>query len=244
MVITNQQKKSTILYTALGSSLLLIFGGVFLFKTRQKSQKQELIIEKLEAKENERNRLAGNVHDSLAGSLRTAMIRVDNLNKELKNDALYEVGDTIELAYNKARTISKEYQKLNFDTITFKNYIKSLLFERQELYQITIDDVGIDTVDWKTINTEIKTEFYRILQEALLNIHKHANAKNVTVAFSLDKKNVQMNIKDDGLGMDISESFESVGLSNIQSRIEDLNGKLKIDSSPNNGFELMVFIPV
>ncbi len=244
LTITKQQQKTTALIATLSIISLLFFGSFFVFKQRQKSQKQRLIIEKLEAKENERNRLAGNVHDSLAGYLRKTMTKVDNLNKELKNPTLDQIGNSLEKAYDKARNISQEYQKLNFNKIPFKKYVTSLLFERQELYHINIDDEGLNDIDWSYVKPEIKVEFYRILQEALINISKHAKASNIIVSFTLKQKNLYMQVIDDGIGLDISQSFESVGLSNIQARIKDLNGTMNIKSQQNSGFELKVSIPV
>jgi len=242
--IKAKNKRQKLLFAIVILNVLSVFMLFFFYRTRQKQQRQLLIIKKLREKEDERNRLAGNVHDGLAGYLRKALNKVDNLNEQINNPALDEIGDTIETAYNKARNISQEYQKLNFDNITFSQHIRSLLIESEELYKFTINIEGINTINWSTISIDIKTEFYRILQEALINIHKHADATTVFIKFHSLKNTVQISIKDDGKGTTITKDFKNVGLANMESRVNDLNGKIKIISSKNNGFELIISTPI
>ena len=243
LLIEKQEKRAIAMLAIIVGVILLLIAGLFFHKTRQKQQRQALIIEKLRAKEDERNRLAGNVHDGLAGYLRKALNKVDNLNDKMNNTALDEIGNIIETAYNKARSISQEYQKLNFNRITFPQYIRSLVMESEDLYDITITTNAINSIEWSGVTADIKTEFYRALQEALINVHKHANATAATIGFRLLEDSIQINVKDNGIGADISKDFKSVGLANMESRINDLDGKIEIISSKNNGFELIISIP-
>ena len=78
------------------------------------------------------------------------------------------------------------------------------------------------------------------MQEQITNIIKHANAKEVIIEIYQDNGALILNIKDDGAGFDVSSKRNGVGLQNISSRVELLNGEVIINSSPGNGCDLQV----
>lgn len=245
LILIKKQKENLGLFTTIGILLLLIIIGYLFVLQRKKRIERMHLIDKLQSKEKERNRLSGNVHDSLAGSLRVAMNKVDSLNKTEKNPILGDVGDSLEIAYEKARSISQDYQSPDFSKISFVKHTKSLLFERSQEYDLIINEEDINSIEWKDISNEIKIEFYRILQECLLNIHKHANAEIVSIQFNSEVNYINLTIADDGNGITtVSENFENVGLSNLKNRIEDLNGSVHIYSEKNKGFSITIGIPL
>jgi signal transduction histidine kinase len=85
--------------------------------------------------------------------------------------------------------------------------------------------------------------FYRITQELLTNIVKHAEAKNVLISFTEQDEHIVLKIKDDGKGFDTFATHEGIGLRNIQNRAEVLNGTFKIESGQDVGSAVTVFIP-
>jgi signal transduction histidine kinase len=88
-----------------------------------------------------------------------------------------------------------------------------------------------------------QTCVYRVVQEALTNCARHANAKTVHVSVSAEDDNIQLIIRDDGAGF-VSDSVKGgLGLLSIRERVEGLNGSLVISSSPNKGTVLQVVIP-
>lgn len=90
---------------------------------------------------------------------------------------------------------------------------------------------------------KLKMALFRIIQEQLNNILKHANASEVTIQILRNNKSIQLAIKDDGNGFNVSEKKPGIGLKNIASRARCYDGIMKIDSAPGQGCTLTVLIP-
>ena len=90
----------------------------------------------------------------------------------------------------------------------------------------------------------MQTNLYRIVQEQLTNILKHAQASKVKILIRLTKKLIKLNISDNGKGFDMLTLKDGIGLENIKRRAEMFSGKCEIKSSPGNGCELMVELPL
>jgi signal transduction histidine kinase len=95
------------------------------------------------------------------------------------------------------------------------------------------------------ISEDLKLMIYRIIQEQLNNVVKHAEANNVQISLKIKKHNtIQLLIKDDGIGCDLSIHPNGVGLQNINTRAALHNGVVSLISTPTNGFELIVDFPM
>lgn len=89
---------------------------------------------------------------------------------------------------------------------------------------------------------ELKLTIYRIIQEQLNNIVKHAGASLITIHLEMTGSQIRLKIEDDGKGFDTSMRRNGIGLTNIINRAELFNGKVKIDSSPGNGCSVEVVL--
>ena len=112
------------------------------------------------------------------------------------------------------------------------------------------------------LSSEIETALYRVVQEALKNIARHAAARNVEISLNLNDGQANVSIIDDGIGFDMTElSIETIkeiegedlllpnntrglGLLGMQERIELLGGDLEIDSAPGNGTQIHIRVPI
>ena len=94
------------------------------------------------------------------------------------------------------------------------------------------------------ISDVVKINLYRIVQEGLQNINKHAKASIVTITFSLKDATLGLIIQDNGIGFDRTEKANGIGLENISSRVNKLKGTFAIESNPNKGTHLTVLIPI
>ena len=90
----------------------------------------------------------------------------------------------------------------------------------------------------------VKINCYRIIQEALQNINKYAKATRVTISFSFQNTKLELCIRDNGVGFDISKNNKGIGLQNITARIKKLKGTFVITSSLGQGALLTIHIPV
>lgn len=94
---------------------------------------------------------------------------------------------------------------------------------------------------------QIETTAYRIIQEALTNIARHANKSNVNVELTSNQKNLYINIKDNGPGFDLEKeihSGKSSGILGIMERTDLVNGELKFNTAPGNGTEIQIKLPI
>jgi signal transduction histidine kinase len=113
--------------------------------------------------------------------------------------------------------------------------------QKTEQFEI---DLHVDTFEKDAVDSEIQTSFYRIVQEQMTNILKHAAAGKVKINIRLTKKSIKLSISDNGKGFDPAVLKDGIGLENIKRRAEMFSGKCKLRSSPGNGCELMVELPL
>jgi len=90
---------------------------------------------------------------------------------------------------------------------------------------------------------ELHLAIYRILQEHLTNILKHASAQSVVIRIQLTSKHIRIKVVDDGKGFDMSGSRGGIGLTNMKTRAVNLHGTLDITSAPGKGCNLTVILP-
>ncbi len=95
----------------------------------------------------------------------------------------------------------------------------------------------------------METVLFRVTQEALTNIVKHANAKNISIELTQVKRSLQLKIRDDGVGFDLEEKRPSVerrgsGLIGMRERISALHGTFNINSTPNKGTQISIRLPL
>jgi len=93
------------------------------------------------------------------------------------------------------------------------------------------------------VTNKTKINIYRIIQESMQNIYKHANANAIKISISLEKDVICLDIVDDGDGFDTSKNRKGIGLKNMTSRVEDINGSISFTSQSGNGTEVNVKIP-
>lgn len=93
------------------------------------------------------------------------------------------------------------------------------------------------------LTDDLKLNIYRIIQELINNILKHADAKNITVSIKGKDKLIHIIVTDDGKGFQVKGKRKGIGISNMINRVESYNGKLKIISSPGKGCKTNVTIP-
>ncbi|MEZ4817714.1 MAG: hypothetical protein R2776_07070 [Flavobacteriaceae bacterium] len=241
--ISKKQIQQMILFGIIFIVLILLFFSYSLHRQKQKNLHKQMIIEKLEAQEYERNRIAGNIHDDLAADLRTVMNLLDNLPKKNSHTYLTSINWQVEKIYEKTRLIAQDYQSPNFKRGFAKNFM-SLITLKEKEYQVTIDTEGIDSIVWEKVEDILKTEIYRIVQESLLNIHKHAHATMVLISFYKRNNFLFLNVKDNGVGISKKEIIYNVGISNMEDRIKKLHGTLEIKTFNGEGFTISIGFPL
>jgi signal transduction histidine kinase len=122
----------------------------------------------------------------------------------------------------------------------------------KELIQLLVENLNVNTriktiFDYKITNEidddDLKINIYRIVQEQVNNILKHATALHANISIEMIDDVIRIVLSDDGKGFDINKRKEGIGLTNMTNRVESFNGKISIESSPGKGCKIKIEIP-
>nr|WP_321231550.1 ATP-binding protein [uncultured Psychroserpens sp.] len=259
------QQRIWILVTSFG--LISILGLVYFLKI-QKTKNEKLLLENEQQKANEqvylitlkqqeklekekvkeRNRIAEELHDGILGKLFGTRVGLGFL--DIEGDQ--NIKEQHQSFLDELQTIEKEIREVshrlsnNFDKtqISFITIIHQLMENKCKIGNFKCELDFDEHISWQNINEKIKVNLYRIIQEALQNIIKHASAKNVNITFLVDGKDLALIIKDDGIGFNIRQKKKGIGIKNITSRAEKLNGFFNVYSKYNEGTTIKIQIPI
>jgi signal transduction histidine kinase len=138
----------------------------------------------------------------------------------------------------------KLHTNLSSSEVNFTTIVDQLLKEKSTLGNFSYDLSIHKNVSWNKITELTKVHIYRIIQESLQNVVKHAQANKITLSFTQEKNVLYLEIIDNGIGFDTRKKKTGIGVKNIQSRIEKLSGKLEIVSEKNKGTTLKINLPI
>lgn len=216
-------------------------------KLEQKLQEERIKMQQeiteaiITAQEQERMQLGEELHDNINQILATARlyiecaIRDDGLNSSL----IAESKDFVTTAMEEIRKLSKTLIAPTLGQIGLKEAINDLLENINAVNNFKFI-TGWENIDEDRLSDKLKLAIFRIVQEQLNNIIKHAQANTVTIKIKQQQHLLQLAIKDDGVGFDINKKRKGVGLQNIVSRTELCNGKAAFNSKPGEGCELVI----
>lgn len=204
-------------------------------------QKKQMIEAVLHAQEHERKIIGRELHDNINQILTAVKLNLSLALEYKDNLAL------ISKCQKNVETVMEEIRKLSKELILPGNLRElGLVSSIQDLMKQTLHLTGIkwnllaDEVEDHSLSEEQKLTVYRIVQEQLNNILKHAEAAEIIIHLTVKHSKVNLKIVDDGKGFDTTEKRKGVGLTNIINRAELFGGKVVIDSMPGKGCSLEV----
>jgi PAS domain S-box-containing protein len=193
------------------------------------------------AQEKERTFLGQELHDNINPILATAQLYMDCAisSTDDRVSLIKESKTFINKAIEEIRAMANSLIPKPFQHIALKDAIADICknINKASELQFTVD---WDNMDEKLLSDKMKLAIFRIVQEQLTNIIKHANANEVIIELYQQRGIVKLNIQDDGVGFDITAKRNGVGLQNITNRAELLDGEVFINSAPGKGCELQV----
>lgn len=200
-----------------------------------------------EARDLEKKRISQELHDGVLGRLFGTRLSLDSLNMNNSNEAIKTRSQYI----NELKTIEEDIRKvsheLNTDFVSgsgFIDIIKTLVETQTLAYNLNNKLEHDDNINWDSVTNKKKIHIYRIIQETLHNIYKHANATLVNISFKLKNNVICLTIKDDGSGFDVNKAKSGIGLKNMNSRIKELNGTIHITSDKDSGTKVTIEAPI
>lgn len=206
---------------------------------------------KEEILENERQRLARELHDSVSQQLFAAMMMMSALNEqaektqapEMQRKQLAMVSDIINASQSEMRALLLHLRPVTLEGKSLKQGIEQLLQELRTKINISLKW----EIEDLTIPSSIEDQLFRVVQELLSNTLRHAKADELEVYLNLIDQNILLRVIDDGVGFDPEvqqKKAGSYGLLNIRERITGVGGTLKIISFKNQGTSIEIKIPL
>lgn len=208
-------------------------------KERQKMRKQEELTQQLiNAQEQERRRISGELHDGVGQSLVSIRNMLVKNNGHLPREA---IDSTIE----EVRSISRNLHPFQLERLGLTKAIRAIVDQTEKVTDIFFSH-EIETIDG-LFPPEMEINLYRIVQECLNNIARHSGAEAAKVSVQKHPDQLVMTVQDNGKGFDASRlqgTTVSLGLTTLQERIKFLKGYLSFESAPNKGSKFIFTIPL
>ena len=233
LLATTNQFQTKLIWTG-SIGLIFLFGAIYLYRSRKYAVKAKQIQENfsqqlLSSQEEERKRISRDLHDSVGQSLIL-----------IKNKVILDQNpDTVTMvsqALEEVRSISKALHPILLEKLGLTASIEKLIKDFDKHSDIFFIE-EIDQIDG-VFPKEHELQLFRIVQEAVNNIIKHASTSSVLVKIINDPKKVTLVVQDYGIGFDITSldhSSKSLGMKTLKERTQILGGKMVIDSVKNQG---------
>ena len=202
----------------------------------------------VEGQEDERKRIAEDLHDRVGSILSTVKLYFNSLNTKIdthqvENNQQFDKANTLlDEAVQEVRRISHNLVSgllMKFGLVPALRDLCETVEGAQQI-KVHLQMHGID----ERLDNQIEISLYRIIQELISNILKHAKATEITVSITRQDGNLNILVEDNGKGFDTNLVYEGMGLKNIRSRVEKLNGKINFDSVIDRGTIVNIDVPM
>lgn len=260
-----QEKNQTLIYVFSICTLIGLFFYVYktqqaknrelLFKQQQQianediynlmiSQQNDIELTRIK----EKKKVARELHDGVLGRMFGVRISLDSLDKIEEAEAAPKRKKYLaELKHieEDIREISHDLNREKSELINNFIAILNKLFEdQQNTYNSKLITSFDSNIKWELVSNTIKINLYRIVQEALQNCNKYADANIITIEFKSEIDHLVLSISDDGTGFNTNRTKEGIGLHNIQYRAAECKGTVSLKSAKGEGTLLVIKIPI
>lgn len=223
---------------------------------RAELERQRLLRRLSEAEENERRRIARELHDQIGQTITGLLLGLKNLEQFLGPSHKRKVGlEKLNWLQGLARGIGRDIHQVAsdlrptaLDDLGLYKALEAFCVEIQRRFGISVDLQPLGRRE--RLGQDVEIAVYRAVQEAVNNVVKHAKARNVSVVVDRRTAELRIVVEDDGSGFDLQDFSRSdarhskLGLSVIEERLTILGGSLAIESEPGRGTSLFMRIPV
>jgi signal transduction histidine kinase len=208
----------------------------------KKDQEIKLIKASVGGQNQERKKIAQEMHDSVGGNLAAIKLQFSQLSNH--PDKLKLIYQQLDDTYEQVRNLShnllpKKIRENDFIDVT-KEYINTV----EASSTIAINVSFYDEEKINALNKILQNELFSIFQELTTNTLKYAKANTIDIQLDFLNDCIFFVYEDDGIGFDVSKTTLGIGLTNIKNRVENYNGTLHIDSKLNRGTSINIEIPL
>lgn len=222
----------------------------------QRKQAQEqvhfLTHQLIKAQENERLKISQDLHDHIAQDLSTLKISLETLFKDQPPETKQKVAQLSDILHRSIASVRDMAYDLRPPGLDQLGLVKTLYlycedYSKSSSLEIDFAAAGMDEL---TLEYETEINIYRLIQEALNNIKRHADADEVTIRLVASSPDIVIRIKDNGKGFDVSDRRKQalkekrMGLQSMVERVRLLQGNIDIQSRPRRGTTILIEIPL
>lgn len=238
---------------------LLILGGILFYKNKQQRLKNKLqaqlfeqqkmaTINILAAEEKERKRIASDLHDGVGQLMTAAWLNIQAITTKTKNsdnETAELISKTMYLVDESCKEVRAVSHNMMPNALLKKGLVNAV---REFLNQINTKatQINLQTDNLhKPLPNHVETVLYRVIQESVNNVIKHAAASRLDISINQDEEGIDVMIEDNGKGFNFNQATQKdgIGLQNIKSRIEYLNGTVEWNTAENKGTLVAIHIP-
>lgn len=266
-ILIEQEKKKRFRNGVIALGSLLILGSIIFFLIQKNTKRKQLLAEQekeletqkvttllkeqeltaidamIEGQEKERQRIANDLHDDLGGLMATVKLHFNAL-KEKQSPELYnKTNELLDEAYNKVRSVA---HAKNSGVMAKKGLLKALndmakTVSASNQLQVDIFDHGLD----ERLENSLELTIFRIVQELITNIIKHAEASEASIHITKHEDSLNIMVEDNGKGFNTKNIAKKsgMGIHSIDTRIENLGGNVTIESEIQKGTTVIIDIP-
>ncbi len=208
----------------------------------RKEQELNLIKASIQGQDEERKRIAQELHDSIGGNLAGIKLQFASMNGD--SEKLKNLTGQIDETYQLVRDISHTLIPQKFRQNDFTDLIREYANSISNTGKLEVGFHPHPEKEIKAIDEKHQMEIYKIIQELMTNTLKHADASSVEIHLSLIDNDLSLIFEDNGGGFETNSIMEGIGLENIKNRIKELKGTLHIDSVLERGTVVSIEIPI
>jgi len=229
--------KSGWFYMAVLITVVLILLWLLKQSQLRKNLQEQFSHDLMRSQEQERTRIAKELHDSVGQQLTL-------IKKKAQNTEQSEISNMTHNALEEVRSISRGLFPVVLKQLGLTESIEQLVFDLDEETALFFSS-EIDNIN-NLFDEEATLNVYRFIQECLTNIIKHAEASTVSVSIKKQKTRIIVSVKDNGKGFELSNELKqhSLGLKTMTERIRILKGIISIESKPDEGTLVVAQIPI
>lgn len=213
--------------------------------TLLKEQELTSIDAMIAGQEKERQKVANELHDDLGSLMATVKLHFDNVKVDEKDPAMQNAQALLEKAYQKIRGMAHAKNSgvmANHGLLPAVKKMAKTINDTNAL-EVNVEDFGLA----ERMENSLELTIFRILQELITNIIKHAEATKANIQFTQHEDKLNIIVEDNGKGFDmpsVARSANGMGLGTIEKRIEHLEGSFTVDSIIGKGTSILIDIPV
>lgn len=206
-----------------------------------KDQELKVIKASIKGQDEERKRIAQELHDSIGGNLAAIKLKLNNsINNNIKVDSLNTINNQIDFTYEQVRNLSHNLIPKKFNESSFCDVLEEYT---NSIWGANSSFIVHPKKEINLLNENLQIEAFKIIQELATNTIKHAKATSIELQMNLVENELNILFEDNGIGFIPKNNKEGIGFTNVKNRLKELQGTFYIDSRINRGTIINIEIP-